>query len=262
MTDLDRAVWASLTGPHGHLALGTTAAPGAARALSYPPEISVFGALALDHPASVPTDDAWAELAELIGPDADIAQFGTTATIASLPPGWQFLGGTECVQLVGTPALLGRPDPEAVRLGAADAEEMLDLVARTRPGPFQPQTYRLGTYLGVRHEGALVAMAGERLHPPGWTEISAICTAPEYRGRGLAARLTLAVADGIQARGERPFLHAAVTNTAAIRLYQGLGFEVRRRLTAFSVQSPPPPGRRPGGITAEGRGITGGAGRS
>jgi hypothetical protein len=83
-----------------------------------------------------------------------------------------------------------RPRPNAadlVVLGAVDVPEMLDLVARTRPGPFEPETYRLGTYLGVRRAGWLVAMAGERLHPPGYTEISAVCTDPGVRGQGLAS---------------------------------------------------------------------------
>ena len=91
---------------------------------------------------------------------------------------------------------------------AADVPEILDLVARTQPGPFRPRTIELGTYLGFRHDGALVAMAGERLHPAGWTEISAVCTDPAYRGRGLATRLVSAVGAGIAERGDRVLLHA------------------------------------------------------
>jgi ribosomal protein S18 acetylase RimI-like enzyme len=115
-----------------------------------------------------------------------------------------------------------RPRPNAadlVVLGAVDVPEMLDLVARTRPGPFEPETYRLGTYLGVRRAGWLVAMAGERLHPPGYTEISAVCTDPGVRGQGLASTLVRAVAHNIRERGEIPFMHAAATNVNAIRLY-------------------------------------------
>ena len=119
----------------------------------------------------------------------------------------------------------GRPSRrEAVRLGADDVPDMLALVARTRPGPFLPRTVELGTYLGIRREGRLIAMAGERLHPPGWTEISAVCTDAAFRGQGLGSRLVRAVALGIRERGETPFLHTAATNTAAIRLYESLGF--------------------------------------
>jgi predicted GNAT family acetyltransferase len=116
---------------------------------------------------------------------------------------------------------------------------MLDLVARTRPGPFGSRTVEMGTYLGFVEDGVLVAMAGERLHPPGYTEISAVCTDADHRGRGLATRLVLAVAAGIRARGEVPFLHAAADNTTAIRLYEHLGFRLRARpdFVALTVPS-------------------------
>ena len=100
-------------------------------------------------------------------------------------------------------------------------------------------------YLGIRREGALVAMAGRRLRPPGWTEISAVCTDEAFRGRGLATRLVLAVAAGIRARGETPFMHAAASNTGAIRLYESLGFRLRRTATFLAVRVPEPArGRR------------------
>ena len=102
-----------------------------------------------------------------------------------------------------------RADPEAVRLGPADVPEMLDLVARTQPGPFLPRTITSGTYLGIRRGGALVAMAGERMRPPGWGEISAVCTDPAHRGQGLAGRLVRAVGAVVRERGDVPFLHAA-----------------------------------------------------
>jgi predicted GNAT family acetyltransferase len=123
-------------------------------------------------------------------------------------------------------------------LGPADVPEMLDLVARTRPGPFLPRTIELGGYLGIRRDGALAAMAGERLRPPGWTEISAVCTDPAFRGNGLASRLTLAVAAAITARGEQPFLHAASDNAAALRLYASLGFRLRRPAKFVVAQAP------------------------
>lgn len=127
-----------------------------------------------------------------------------------------------------------------VRLGEADAPEMLDLVAWTQPGPFLARTVSLGTYLGFRSEGALVAMAGERMHLPGWTEISAVCTDPAFRGRGLAARLVRAVGAGIRARGEVPFLHTAASNVNAIRLYESLGFRLRREVVFSAVRVPGP----------------------
>ncbi len=185
----------------------------------YPTDVSPWLALPDDLTA---TD--WADLAELAGAGAEVPLPGVTA---DPPDGWELTFEMPGVQLVDD-AVAAAPDPEAVRLGPADVPEMLDLVERTRPGPFLPRTVELGTYLGLRRDGALVAMAGERLHPPGWTEISAVCTDPAYRGQGLATRLVLAVAHGIRARGETPFLHTSARNTGAIRLYESLGFRLRR----------------------------------
>ncbi len=100
------------------------------------------------------------------------------------------------------------------------------------------RTVELGTYLGLRRDGKLIAMAGERLHPPGFTEISAVCTDAAFRGQGLATRLVRAVAAGIRRRGETPFMHAAATNTNAIRLYESIGFHIRRR-TVFAMLTAP-----------------------
>ncbi|GAA2292052.1 hypothetical protein GCM10010415_75040 [Streptomyces atrovirens] len=115
---------------------------------------------------------------------------------------------------------------------------MLDLAARTEPGPFWPRIHELGTYLGIRVDGALVAMAGERLRPPGWTEISAVCTALEARGQGHAARLVRALTERIVTRGDGPFLHVAETNTGAITLYERLGFKTRSPVTFRGFRTP------------------------
>ena len=104
---------------------------------------------------------------------------------------------------------------------------MVELAALTKPGPFLIRTHELGGYIGIRDQGRLVAMAGERFKLPGFTEVSAVCTHPDYRGRGYAAALTLAVATRIAARGETPFLHTFASNINAIRLYEKLGFVLR-----------------------------------
>src|SRR5690606_38986265 len=130
------------------------------------------------------------------------------------PPGWEVLGSFGLVQMDGT-GLVVEPDPELVVLGPTDVPEILELVARTRPGPYLPRTVEMGTYPGIRVNGRLVAMAGERLHPPGWTEISAVCTDADFRGCGFGTRLVKAVGAGIRARGEIPFLHASAANMTA-----------------------------------------------
>ena len=118
--------------------------------------------------------------------------------------------------------------PEAISLGAGDVPEMLELVAETNPGPFLSRTIELGDYLGIRRDGALVAMAGERFRLDGWAEISAVCTRPGNRGEGLASGLMGALIKSIQSRSQRPFLHTLSSNTGAIRLYEELGFRLRQ----------------------------------
>ncbi|UUU28313.1 GNAT family N-acetyltransferase [Streptomyces sp. DSM 40750] len=223
---LDNAVWTALDGPHAHFAERF------GKAARYPADVYAFAALA------EPGDPAaWADLHTLVGPGAVVR----VKPVDEIPAGWEVVGGGQGVQLVDT-GLRAEPAPEAVRLGLDDVPEILDLVARTQPGPFLKRTIEMGTYLGIRDGGVLVAMAGERIHPPGWTEISAVCTAPEYRGRGLATRLIRAVAASIRERGDRPFLHAAADNTRAIRLYESIGFTLRRRSTILAVRSPGTPG--------------------
>ncbi|MGX1543711.1 GNAT family N-acetyltransferase [Streptomyces adustus] len=219
---LDNAAWAALTGPHAHLAERV------GRAARYPTDVSPF--TALEDPAD---PRAWDDLAALVGP-------GTVTAVTaapSVPAGWEIEESGAGVQLVDT-ALFAEPAPEAVRLGPADVPEILDLITLTQPGPFLPRTVELGTYLGIRDRGRLIALAGERLRPPGWTEISAVCTHPDHRGRGLATRLVRAVAAGIRERGDTPFLHAAASNTRAIRLYESIGFTLRRHTRFTLVRTP------------------------
>jgi ribosomal protein S18 acetylase RimI-like enzyme len=210
---LDNPVYQSLIGPHR----GFASVQG--RAARYQKNVSVFFGLP-DEPDATDWVDA-----------ASLAEPGQAALFPALrvtpPPSWEVLGLGEGVQLVAA-GLDARPDEEAVPLGAADVPDMLRLTGLTKPGPFLPRTVELGTYLGIRREGELVAMAGERFRVPGWTEISAVCSHPDWRGHGLASRLTRAVAAGITARGDTPFLHAIATNMTAIRLYKELGFTHRR----------------------------------
>lgn len=221
---LNNAVWAALTGPQAWIA----EAVGQAR--RFPPDVSPFGAIAdLSYP------ECWRDLAELIGPGGHIVLTGKGAI--DIPEGWEELGGGTGKQMTGE-SVMGIPEPEAVELGADDVPEMLDLISRTEPGPFLPRTVELGGYLGFRINGALVAMAGRRMNPPGWVEISAVCTDPAYQGRGFGGRLVNAVAAGIRADGAIPFLHVSETNENAIRLYEKLGFHIRMRGSFKVVKAP------------------------
>jgi ribosomal protein S18 acetylase RimI-like enzyme len=220
---LDNPASAALLGPQAHLAERLGAA------LRYPADISPFIAL-----PDEPDPDAWDDLAKLAGPAGVVS---TAGVAAEPPPSWDVLMRIDGVQLVAD-GVADAGDAEAVSLGLADVPDMLDLAARTRPGPFLPRTIEFGGYIGIRRGGVLAAMAGERLRPPGWTEISAVCTAPEFRGQGLASRLTLAVTAAIRDRGDTPFLHVSADNVSAIRLYSALGFRVRRS-AVFVVVRPP-----------------------
>ncbi|MBY8887617.1 GNAT family N-acetyltransferase [Streptomyces sp. PTM05] len=223
---LDNPAWASLTGAHARFAERV------GRAARYQADVSPFIAL-----ADALDPGAWHDLAALAGPGAEVVVPG----VATRPPGWELSRGIAGVQLTGEDVTV-EAAPQAVVLGPADVPEILDLIALTEPGPFLPRTVELGRYLGIRHDGRLVAMAGERLRPPGWTEISAVCTHPAHRGRGLATRLIRAVAAGIRERGELPFLHTGAANTGAIRLYESMGFILRRRTTFDLVRVPESPG--------------------
>ncbi|GLY50234.1 GNAT family N-acetyltransferase [Lentzea sp. NBRC 102530] len=207
MTPLDNAPFAALTGPHAHFAESRGAA------VRYPADMSPFTGL-----PSTPSPADWADLAAL-APHAVV-------TGHEPPPDWHVDTRLPLLQFVDD-GIAAAPEPEAVVLGAADVPEMLALASLTKPGPFLPRTVEMGTYLGIRRDGRLVAMAGERLRVPGYTEVSAVCTHPEARGQSLGTRLLLAVADGIRARGETTFLHVLASNTGAIRLYERLGFRQR-----------------------------------
>ena len=113
-------------------------------------------------------------------------------------------------------------------LGVDDLDDMLALVALTGPGPFRPRTIELGGYIGIFHDSKLVAMAGQRLRPPGYCEVSAVCTHPDARRRGYASIVTARVTAAIADRGETPFLHVATTNTSGLAVYEQLGFTTRR----------------------------------
>jgi ribosomal protein S18 acetylase RimI-like enzyme len=223
-TVLDNPAWSALVGAHAHLAEGGDLAR------RYPADVSPFAAVrSWDDPG------VWDAVIDLVGYGAE---FPAPPESVALPPGWERGEPFEGVQLVETERLQGRPDDEAVVLGAADVPEMLDLVARAQPGPFLPRTYELGRYVGIRRDGHLAAMAGERLRPAGWTEISAVATDERYRGQGLATRLVLDVVHHLHRRGARAMLHASAGNTNAIRLYESLGFTLRRRMAFGSVRTP------------------------
>jgi predicted GNAT family acetyltransferase len=218
---LDRPVWTALSGRQARFAAGGE------RALRYRPEINILAAAADASP------EALAALAALVPPGGKIA----TVEAAETPVP---LGLTVAKQAMLVQMIAERPAPpepiDYLDLGDADAPEMLALATLTEPGPFVEATHRLGEFIGVRIDGQLVAMAGERMRAPGLTEVSAVCTHPGWRGRGYAGRLMRVVMTRIAARGETPFLHSYATNEGAIALYDSLGFRTRREVIATFLE--------------------------
>jgi predicted GNAT family acetyltransferase len=216
MHPLDHPIWFALTTRQAALA------EGGELARRYPPDIGPFAAL---NEMSPP---CFAALGALMSP-SDYAVLFTPDPV-SAPAEFRTLLAKTGEQMIGMPAEGSSGATDIVTLGAGDVPAMMGLTKLTNPGPFALRTHELGTFLGVKIHGRLVAMAGERMKPADYTEITAVCVHPDYRGRGYAQLLLGAVARQIAARGEIPFLHVFSDNESAIALYRRQGMEIRRRL--------------------------------
>jgi predicted GNAT family acetyltransferase len=218
---LDHPIWFALTSRQGGLAQGN------ALALRYPPAIAPFAALA------ELSRESFNALRALMSPSEPAVLFTLEPVVA--PENFKTALVATGEQMVGTPAETAMR-ADVVRLGADDAPEMVELAKLTKPGPFSLRTHELGTFLGIRTDGRLVAMTGERMKPAQYTEITAVCVHPDYRGRGYAQMLLGAVSRQIVARGETPFLHVFSDNAAAIALYRRQGMDIRRRIHVTVLQ--------------------------
>ena len=217
MHPLENVIWKALTTRQAHFAESCDSARRFVQ--------EVTSLCAFDQP----NHEGYASLAKLAGSG------GTAAVFLDQPyetrPGWEYIAGAPLQQMVcenGHPSPSPSASPAMVELGANDSPEMLELTALTKPGPFGSRTHELGYYVGIRDSGKLVAMAGERMKVPGYTEVSAVCTHPDHLGKGYAAALMTEVMRSIRARGEKPFLHVRSDNARAIAIYKRLGFYTRR----------------------------------
>jgi predicted GNAT family acetyltransferase len=220
---LDRAAWSALTTRQLDVSLGGH------RARRLAPAYGLFAAAADASPASL------AALAELVRRTGPAALFEAAPPAAV--PGLRLTPGDPISQMVADAPVPAAADFEVLRLGDDDAADMLELATLTRPGPFFARTHRLGEFVGVRVGGRLAAMTGERLKLPGFTEVSAVCVHPDFRGRGYAAGLMSLVAQAIVARGEVAFLHVYDHNAAAIALYERLGWRKRRSVQVSFLEA-------------------------
>lgn len=216
-------VYAALASRHARFAVGE------GRALRYLDTVAPFAGVPDD-----PAEQDWYDLATLVRRTGGAALHREPGVPLD---GWAAdhridLHRMTVIQFSGAGLTAGpadAADPEIRELTVADVPAMSDLAERTGPGPFGERTIELGGYLGIWRDGVLAAMAGERFSAPagggtGWTEVSAVCADPAFRGQGLATRLIRAVAARIRARGDEVFLHVVDTNTGAIALYERLGF--------------------------------------
>jgi GNAT superfamily N-acetyltransferase len=251
MHPLDNVIWQALMTRHSQFAERH------GNAARFTPDVARFAAFEGD------PGEGYASLSKLVGLGETVRMFLESPYLESPYEDrheWAHVGGTRVVQMVWDlesargasvidsktldPKILDSKTPppknegfeadrgkaEIVQLGAADSNEMKELTALTKPGPFERRTHELGTYLGIKSEGKLIAMAGERMKVPGFTEVSAVCTHPEHTGRGYARMLMSRVMQGIFERGETPFLDVREDNARAIGLYELLGFRKRSLL--------------------------------
>jgi predicted GNAT family acetyltransferase len=219
---LDRPIWNALSTRHAALAEGGDLAR------RYVPDIHPFACSRDNSPESVRA------LADIAAPGETLVFLQADEFI--LPPGFTMTLTSFGVQMVAERHMPLVEDERIEKLGEADAAEMLELATLTKPGPFTLKAQALGDFWGVKENGRLIAMAGERLKLDGMTEVSGVCTHPDFQGKGLGRLMTLYAAGKISARGEQPFLHTYATNAVAIGLYESIGFRLRTRMNVAAIE--------------------------
>ena len=212
---LDNPIWHALRTRHARFAEGD------GLALRYPRGVSPLAGLSEVSPG------AYGALLDMLGSRGKAALF---LDAPADPPLGVVIQTDRIAQMVWQRNGSARVEAPALTLGPEDVPEMVRLARLTQPGPFAERTRELGRYIGIREDGVLVAMAGERLRLDGYTEVSAVCTLPTHRGHGHATALVSQLVKEIAARGETPFLHVRAENPDAIRVYERLGFVARREL--------------------------------
>ena len=219
---LDRPVWSALDTRHRIFAYGDKLAR------RYPASIVPFAATATDDAESLQA------FGRLVSPGESVIM--AQADAIALPQGLSAISTADAVQMVAEKPLPAVSDERVQQLTLDDAAEMLALASLTRPGPFTLKALSLGDFWGVKINGRLAAMAGERMKQPGYSELSGVCSHPDFRGGGLGRLLSVFVSNRIMARGEVPYLHAYANNANAIRLYESIGFKLRSEMNVAVVQ--------------------------
>lgn len=222
---LANPAWHALTGAHAHLAIGE----GPVR--RYPTSMSPF--FGIESLAALP------ELAAMLKPGEGAALI-SAFDIEAPPAGLTVADRLPLLQMIAPEVSEADSDQIAHELGAGDSPDMLALAELTKPGPFGPDTYRMGPFAGYRDEGRLIAMTGHRLALPAHVEVSGVCTHPDYLGRGYARALVSKMARAVLAEGKTPFLHVLPDNHGAIAVYRKLGFVEHANLNVTVLTRPDP----------------------
>ena len=226
MTDLPEAlftnpVWHALQTKHRHFAVTD------GEACRYPADVAPFAAVA------TPSRSALQSLHSLLAPGEYVWIVGESYPSV---PELTCEETLECLQMV-LPEEVSPPSPtlDIVPLSNANAPEMVALTTLAFPGFFRSRTCEMGSYYGVRSDGELIAMGGERLMLDGYPEISGVCTHPAHRGKGSAANLMWHLVRNHRRDGLVSWLHVSATNRRAIELYRRMGFTVARKVTLHRI---------------------------
>lgn len=226
MHDLDNPIWQSLASRHRSLALrrGDVA--------RYPAEVAPFLGVA------APGIDAGEALEALVAgaggtaPDT-VYLLGVTPAV---PDGWHLEQLAVLAQMVCPTRVDAVGGPAIIELGEAHRADVLELTALVYPHYFRPRTMELGRYFGMYEDGRLAAIIGERMGMDDWQEISAVCTHPDFNGRGYARRLLAWLSNDNLERGRTPFLHVSRDNQRAKRLYEQAGYHHRPGIGFWSLR--------------------------
>ncbi len=217
---LDNPIWEALSTSQARFAESA----GSARRFS--PDVSLLAGF------RELSQDGFDSLASLVGAGDSVGLF--LREPAAPAAGWTIVYETPLLQMIHSIDAIPTRAQDFIELTEADVPEMIELAQLTKPGPFGARTRELGSYLGVRENRKLIAMAGERLRVPGYSEISAVCTHPDYLGRGHARALMATLVESMRSRGEVPFLHVRPDNARAAEFYERIGF-TRRVLFHYTI---------------------------
>lgn len=219
---LDNPAWYALTEIHQPFAVGTN------EIKKYQRYIAPWVAHTSSDPTILNKLDPFIEKEE---------SFYVFDSMPQLPPNYIHENTVHCLQMICRQEIKATINNAGIeKMGDEDGEEVENLINLVQPGYYNPGTRLMGEYYGIRQNGQLVALAGERMRMNGFTEVSGVVTHPDFTGRKYAQQLVALVVNNNIAAGIIPFLHVAETNERAIKLYEHLGFVNRRFIMVRKIK--------------------------